>query len=82
MFGVMVAQMLLSVATESGAYEIADLQTANKEASRTYQQMNLFITYLSEHNGLLKPGSANFVFAGKTHKTSSAPESPPARRKK
>jgi len=39
MFGVMVAQMLLSVALESGAYEIAHLQSANKEASRSYQEM-------------------------------------------
>ena len=40
MFGVMIAQMLLSVALESGAYEISHLQTANKEATRTYQQVS------------------------------------------
>lgn len=39
MFSVMVTQMLLSVATESGAYEIAGLQTANKEALRSFQQL-------------------------------------------
>jgi len=47
MFGVMVAQMLLSVALESGAYEIAHLQSANKEANRSYQQMSQDIDRLS-----------------------------------
>lgn len=47
MFGVMVAQMLLSVATESGAYEIAHLQSANKEATRSYQQMTQEIDRLA-----------------------------------
>jgi len=47
MFGVMVAQMLLSVATESGAYEIAHLQSANKEATRSFQQMTQEIDRLA-----------------------------------
>ncbi len=47
MFGVMVIQMLLSVATESGAYEIASLQAANKEATRSYQQMTQEIDRLA-----------------------------------
>ncbi len=47
MFGVMVAQMLLSVALESGAYEIAHLQSANKEANRSYQQMSQDIDRLA-----------------------------------
>lgn len=47
MFGVMIAQMLLSVATESGAYEIAHLQAANKEATRSYQQMTQEIDRLA-----------------------------------
>ena len=47
MFCVMIAQMLLSVALESGAYEIAHLQSANKEASRSFQQMTQDIDRLS-----------------------------------
>jgi hypothetical protein len=47
LFGVMIAQMLLSVALESGAYEIAHLQSANKEASRSYSQMSQELDRLS-----------------------------------
>jgi len=47
LFGVMVAQMLLSVALESGAYEISHLQSANKEASRSFSQMSQDIDRLS-----------------------------------
>lgn len=47
LFGVMIAQMLLSVALESGAYEIAHLQSSNKEASRSYSQMSQELDRLS-----------------------------------
>jgi len=47
LFGVMIVQMLLSVALESGAYEIAHLQSANKEASRSYSQMSQDLDRLS-----------------------------------
>jgi hypothetical protein len=47
LFGVMIVQMLLSVALESGAYEIANLQSANKEASRSYSQMSQELDRLS-----------------------------------
>ena len=47
LFGVMISQMLLSVALESGAYEIAHLQSANKEASRSYSQMSQDLDRLS-----------------------------------
>jgi hypothetical protein len=43
----MISQMLLSVALESGAYEIAHLQSANKEASRSYSQMSQDLDRLS-----------------------------------
>lgn len=47
LFGVMVVQMLLSVALESGAYEISHLQSANKEASRSFSQLSQDIDRLS-----------------------------------
>lgn len=66
MFGVMVAQMLLSVATESGAYEIADLQTANKEASRTYQQMTQEIDRLASPQHLARNAEALGMLSNNT----------------
>lgn len=51
-FGIIIAQLLLSVAVSSGAYEIASLQQANKELTRTYQTMNQDLDRLSSPQNL------------------------------
>lgn len=51
-FGIIVAQLLLSVAVSAGAYEIASLQQSNKELSRTYQTMNQDLDRLSSPQNL------------------------------
>lgn len=51
-FGIIVAQLLLSVAVSSGAYEIASLQMSNKELSRTYQTMTQDLDRLSSPQNL------------------------------
>ena len=66
MFGVMVAQVLLSVATESGAYEIAHLQSANKEATRSYQQMTQEIDRLASPQHLARNAEALGMMSNNT----------------
>lgn len=51
-FGIIVAQLLLSVAVSSGAYEIAELSQANKELSRTHQTMTQDIDRLASPQNL------------------------------
>ena len=51
-FGIIVTQLLLSVAVSSGAYEIASLQMSNKELSRTYQTMTQDLDRLSSPQNL------------------------------
>ena len=51
-FGIIIAQLLLSVAVSSGAYEIASLQQANKELTRTHQTMNQDLDRLSSPQNL------------------------------
>ena len=51
-FGIIIAQLLLSVAVSSGAYEIASLQQSNKELTRTYQTINQDMDRLSSPQNL------------------------------
>ena len=46
-FGIIISNLLLSVAVASGAYEIATLQQSNKELGRSYQTMNQDLDRLS-----------------------------------
>lgn len=57
-FGIIIAQLLLSVAVSSGAYEIAELTQQNKEISRTYQTMNQDIDRLSSPQNLASNAGA------------------------
>lgn len=66
MFGVMVAQMLLSVALESGAYEIAHLQTANKEATRTFDKVSQDIDRLASPQHLARNAEALGMLSNNT----------------
>lgn len=51
-FGIIIANLLVSVAVASGAYEIASLQQSNKELTRTYQTMNQDLDRLSSPQNL------------------------------
>lgn len=51
-FGIIIANLLLSVAVASGAYEIAGLQQSNKELGRTYQTMNQDLDRLASPQNL------------------------------
>lgn len=51
-FGIIISQLLLSVAVSSGAYEIAELSQQNKELSRTHQTMTQDIDRLSSPQNL------------------------------
>jgi hypothetical protein len=51
-FGIIVAQLLLSVAVSSGAYEISGLQSQNRELSRTQQSMNQDLDRLASPQNL------------------------------
>lgn len=51
-FGIIIAQLLLSVAVASGAYEIASLKQSNKELSRTYQTVNQDLERLASPQNL------------------------------
>ena len=66
MFGVMVAQMLLSIALESGAYEISHLQTANKEATRTFDKVNQEIDRLASPQHLATNAEALGMLSNNT----------------
>jgi outer membrane murein-binding lipoprotein Lpp len=57
-FGIIIAQVLLSVAVSSGAYEIAALQQSNKELGRTYQTTNQDIDRLSSPQNLAANAAA------------------------
>lgn len=57
-FGIIISQLLLSVAVSSGAYEIAELTQQNKEISRTYQTMNQDIDRLSSPQNLASNAGA------------------------
>ncbi len=66
MFGVMIAQMLLSIALESGAYEIAHLQTANKEATRTFEKVTQEIDRLASPQHLATNAEALGMLSNNT----------------
>jgi hypothetical protein len=51
-FGIIVAQLLLSVAVSSGAYEISGLQYQNKELARTHQSMGQDLDRLASPQNL------------------------------
>jgi hypothetical protein len=51
-FGIIVAQLLLSVAVSSGAYEISGLQAQNRELDRTQQSMNQDLDRLASPQNL------------------------------
>ena len=51
-FGIIVAQLLLSVAVSSGAYEISGLQAQNRELSRTQQSMSQDLDRLASPQNL------------------------------
>lgn len=51
-FGIIVAQLLLSVAVSSGAYEIAGLQAQNRELDRTQQSVNQDLDRLASPQNL------------------------------
>lgn len=51
-FGIIIAQLLLSVAVASGAYEIASLKQSNRELSRTYQTVNQDLERLASPQNL------------------------------
>jgi hypothetical protein len=51
-FGIIVAQLLLSVAVSSGAYEISGLQSQNRELNRTQQSMNQDLDRLASPQNL------------------------------
>lgn len=57
-FGIIISQLLLSVAVSSGAYEIAELTQQNKEISRTYQTMTQDIDRLSSPQNLASNAGA------------------------
>lgn len=57
-FGIIIAQVLVSVAVSSGAYEIAALQQSNKELGRTYQTTNQDIDRLSSPQNLAANAAA------------------------
>lgn len=57
-FGIIIAQLLLSVAVSSGAYEIAELTQQNKEISRTYQTLTQDIDRLSSPQNLASNAGA------------------------
>ncbi len=52
LMGIIIAQLLLSVALASGAYEIASLKQSNKELARTYQTVNQDLDRLSSPQNL------------------------------
>lgn len=51
-FGIIVAQVLLSVTVASGAYEISDKKTELKELSRTYEQVTQHVNALQSPQNL------------------------------
>ena len=51
-FGIIISNLLLSVAVASGAYEIAAMQQSNKELGRSYQTMNQDLDRLSSPQNL------------------------------
>ncbi|MBK5239268.1 MAG: hypothetical protein JJE28_09215 [Actinomycetales bacterium] len=51
-FGIIVAQLLLSVAVSSGAYEISGLQAQNRELTRTHQSMSQDLDRLASPQNL------------------------------
>ncbi len=51
-FGIIVAQLLLSVAVSSGAYEISGLQAQNRELDRTQQSVNQDLDRLASPQNL------------------------------
>lgn len=57
-FGIIIAQLLVSVAVSSGAYEISALQQSNKELGRTYQTTNQDIDRLSSPQNLAANAAA------------------------
>jgi hypothetical protein len=51
-FAIIIAQLLVSVAVASGAYEISSLKQANKELSRTYQTVTQDLDRLASPQNL------------------------------
>lgn len=51
-FGIIVAQLLLSVAVSSGAYEISGLQAQNRELDRTHQSVSQDLDRLASPQNL------------------------------
>lgn len=51
-FGIIISNLLLSVAVASGAYEIAAMQQSNKELGRTFQTMNQDLDRLASPQNL------------------------------
>lgn len=57
-FGIIISQLLLSVAVSGGAYEIAELTQQNKELSRTYQNLTRDIDRLASPQNLASNAGA------------------------